>query len=80
MSVRLTAEPFSINESGNSEHAEAKISRDLCICVYICICVTHGCCFGLYTYLCLSGFALMARDADLIEEAVQLANDGVDLL
>lgn len=35
---------------------------------------------SVYTYLCLSRFALMARDADLIEETVQLANDGVDLL
>lgn len=32
------------------------------------------------TYLCLSGFALMAGDANLVKEAVQLANDGVDLL
>lgn len=33
-----------------------------------------------FTYLCLSGFAIMAGDADLVKEAVQLANDGVDLL
>lgn len=79
MSVRLTAEHNSINESGNSEHAEAKVWRDLWM--YVCICV-YGMdyAFGIYTYLCLSGFALMAWDADLIEEAVQLANDGVDLL
>lgn len=32
------------------------------------------------TYLCLSGLTLLARHADLIEEAMQLANDGVDLL
>lgn len=44
------------------------------------MCVRHGLCFSIYTYLCLSGFALMAWDADLIEEAVQLTNDGVDLL
>lgn len=44
------------------------------------MCVRLGLCFSIYTYLCLSGFPLMAWDADLIEEAVQLANDGIDLL
>lgn len=32
------------------------------------------------TYLCLSRLAIMAGDADLVKQAVQLANDGVDLL
>jgi hypothetical protein len=32
------------------------------------------------TYLCFARVALMAGDADVVEEAVQLADDGRDLL
>jgi hypothetical protein len=32
------------------------------------------------SYLCLARVALMAGDPDLVEEAVQLADDGRDLL
>lgn len=49
---------------------------DLEICGCMCVCMN----FKIYTYLCLSGFALMAGDTYFIEETVQLANDGVDLL
>lgn len=33
-----------------------------------------------YTYVCLSGFAVMTGDANLVKKHVQLANDGADLL
>jgi hypothetical protein len=34
----------------------------------------------LLTYLCLSGFPVMVGYTNVVKQAVQLANDGVDLL
>jgi hypothetical protein len=35
---------------------------------------------GVESHLCLASFALMVRDANLVEQAVQLGDAGVDLL